>query len=776
MADAPRWVCLRTTVDRRRWGAALVGLVVGAVSVGSAVAGPVSFERDVAPILTKHCIRCHRPENKKGDLSLANASDLEEGGAVEPGNPAESTLLEAIATPVRGGRPAMPKEGTPLSLEQVETLRRWVAEGASWPKEVVLKEPPKAGAEWWALRPLVKVEPPKPKGLPEAWSSNPIDGFVFQGLTTKGLRPSPPAEKPALIRRLTFDLTGLPPTPEEIQAFEADGSPVAYERLVERLLASPRYGERWGRHWLDVIRFGESRGFERNEIINNAWPFRDYVIDSFNDDKPFNALVREHLAGDVIGKDRPEIEVGTTFLVCGPYDDVGNQDAAQAALIRANTLDDVIRATSESFLGLTVGCARCHDHKFDPITSRDYYALYATFAGVRHGGRTIATAADRARHAEALRLLHEKESKLVADQSSLEAKAKTGVKPTPEESNRLRAQAAELTTVRAGIAAVPALPNWWAGTFESAPGPFRVFKGGDPQRKGEEVAPSSLGVLSAALTGYSLPPTAPESERRRALADWLVDARNPLTPRVLANRLWHYHFGTGIVDTPSDFGVMGGRPTHPELLDWLARGLIEGGWKLKPLHRLIVSSQTYRQSSRDRAAASRIDGASRFLWRFPPRRLSAEEVRDTILSAAGMLDSSMGGPGFKLYSYLQDNVSTYVPIDRPGPETYRRAVYHHSARASYLDLLTDFDCPDTAFGAPRRASTTSPLQALTLLNHGFALDAARGLADRLRRDAGGDPVAQVRRAFALAFGRAPTAGESAFCRAVLNTNELIYVD
>ena len=273
----------------------------------------------------------------------------------------------------------------------------------------------------------------------------------------------------------------------------------------------------------------------------------------------------------------------------------------------------------------------------------------------------------------------------------------------------MAAASAELAAARAALGTVPPLPVAWAGNFESAPGPFPVFLGGDPQRKGPEVKPASPGLLGGNEPGFSLPSDAPESSRRLALARWLVDPRNPLTPRVLANRLWHYHFGTGIVDTPSDFGFMGGRPTHPELLDWLARQLVDGGWRLKPLHRLIVTSQTYRQASTYRESAARVDGASRLLWRFPPRRLTAEEVRDTMLEMAGVLDRSMGGPGFKLYRYLEDNVATYVPLDHPGPDTYRRAVYHHSARASYLDVLSDFDCPDNAFGAPRRAATVTPL-------------------------------------------------------------------
>ena len=499
-----------------------------------------------------------------------------------------------------------------------------------------------------------------------------------------------------MIRRLSYDLTGLPPTPEEIAAFEADPSPTSYEALVDRLLASPRYGEQWGRHWLDVVRFGESRGYERNEIIPNAWPFRDYVIRSFNDDKPFDRLVREHLAGDVIGKNQPEVEAGAMFLVCGPYDDVGNQDAAQAAVIRANTLDDVIRATGESFLGLTIGCARCHDHKFDPLSQKDYYALYATFAGVRHGNRVVATASARAAYEAVAGPLRDREARATAEVAELESRVRGNASPGLNQC--LEARKAEREAIRSALNAIPPLPSWWIGNFEPAPGPFRVFLGGDPQRPGSHVTAASLEVLKGDLPGYELPLDAPESRRRMALAEWLVDPRNPLTPRVLANRIWHYHFGMGLVDTPSDFGFMGGRPSHPDLLDWLARYLVDEGWRLKPLHRLIVTSRTYRQASTYREAAARVDGASRSLWRFPPRRLAAEEVRDTMLAVAGLLDLRMGGPGFKLYKYFQDNVATYVPLDRPGPETYRRSVYHHSARASYLDVLTDFDCPDNAFG------------------------------------------------------------------------------
>ena len=869
--------------------------------------------------------------------------------------------------------------------------------GCSVPEKLVLKEKAKADKTFWSFQPLTNAEPPVVKASPAEWQKNPIDRFIFAKLAEKNLKPNAPADPRVFIRRATYDLTGLPPTPEEAEQFVREMAAAAaedkergrvgenetnaalspssprseqvIEQVIDRLLASPRYGEHWGRHWLDVVRFGESRGFERNQIIENLWPFRDYVIRSFNDDKPFDQFIREHLAGDVIGKNQPDVEIGSAFLVAGPYDDVGNQDATAAAQIRADTLDEMVRTTSEAFLGVTLGCARCHDHKFDPLATKDYYAMSATFAGTVHGEREVGTEAQVNAHHAATHPLEAAKKKLTAEHAavekhiaeiakSLEAEAEKtwprprasrygteekfdpieakyvrlvgeGVdakiakrsnfridefeiwtaEPTPrnvalaangarakgdakeameiagaygaaltidgkfgerwqaagnsltiflakperiarvyfssdrlhelpedhfltmfpgeyrievsldgkawrevassrdrqpisavrkearllalvpdEEKKRLAEMDAQLARITAEIAKVPPLPTWWVGTHRDAPGPFHVFLGGSPQRLGDAVQPASLSVFDGGKSSYHLHAAAPESERRVALAKWITAPENPLPSRVLANRVWHYHFGTGIVETPSDFGYMGGRPTHPELLDWLARQLVSGGWKLKPLHRLIMTSQAYRQSAAWNETAAHADGDSRLLWRFPPRRFSAEEVRDTVLSVAGKLDTRMGGPGFKLYEYQQDNVATYVPLDAHGPETYRRAVYHHNARAARVDVMTDFDCPDPSFSEPRRASTTTPLQALTLMNHRFALDMATALAARLEKDAG-DSAARVRRAFALCYARDAGAEEiasgvkliegfglRAFCRAMLNTNELITVN
>jgi cytochrome c553 len=741
---------------------------------------PVDFARDVAPILEQHCVRCHQPDNKKGELSLATSADMLAAGYIEPGDPDASHFIEVV-TAGEGDQPLMPKEGAPLAAKEIETLRAWISAGAAWPGDYVVQEKSKADHTWWSLRPIV-VSEPNSDSVPAEWSASVIDRFVYAKLAANGLQQNPPAERRTFIRRVTYDITGLPPTIEQIDAFEADESPDAYEKLVDRLLASPSYGEHWGRHWLDVVRFGESTGFEVNHVIDNAWPFRDYVIRSLNEDKPFDRFVIEHLAGDAVGQGDAAVEVGLTFLVCGPYDLVGNQDAVRAAQIRADTVDEIIRATGEAFLGLTVGCARCHDHKFDPITQRDYYSMYATFAGVHHGDRAVAPDIDQRDRDAKLAELEALKKPLVDEKMALEK--------TASDPQRLESINRSIAEINHQIADLPQFPVLRVGNYEQPTGPQTVFERGDASRKGDEVRPASMSTLADAATPYALPPDAPEHERRLAFARWLVAEGNPLTPRVLVNRLWHHHFGTGIVATPSDFGYMGERPSHPELLDWLANQLRANGWRLKPIHRLIVLSQAYRQSGTYRVDAAAVDADSRLLWRFPPRRLAAEEFRDTILMLAGKLDERQGGPGFRMYDYSRDNVATYTPSESFGPETYRRSVYHQNARASRVDLLSDFDAPDCAFSIARRVPTTTPSQALSLMNHSFTMAMADALTERLKREAGGgDANAQVGRAYRIAYGRdaagdevaAATAlvaqhGLRAFCRAILNSSELIYVD
>jgi mono/diheme cytochrome c family protein len=777
-----------------RYPASLLLIVAySAPGVLAAESQPVDFARDVAPIFVERCVSCHNPNQPGGGFDLTSAKAALKGGGGGPaivlGKPGESWLVELISPSPKGERPEMPKKGAPLTKEQVATVSRWIAEGANWPANLTLREKSKADQSWWSLQPLRAVEPPSTESAPQEWQANPIDRFIYSKLAEKGLSPSPPADPRTLIRRATYDLTGLPPTSEAVEVFVTESRRVdaaaKHEAIVDQLLASPHYGEQWGRHWLDVVRFGESTGFERNVIIDNAWPFRDYVIRSFNDDKPFNRLILEHLAGDVIGKNQPEVEVATTFLVAGPYDNVGNQDAVQAAQIRANTIDDIVTATGTSFLGLTINCCRCHDHKFDPIPQEDYYRLQAAFAGVHHGSRPLTTQAEREEHATRLQPLEARRKELFEKKEAL-------AKQTEDEDARKQfAQARrDLIELDAQIQAIKTAGEVWAGRFQQPSAVTYLMQGGDPAKRGGDVHPASLSALETSAGRYELPLDAAEAERRLKLAQWIASDSNPLTARVIANRIWQYHFGTGLVDTPNDFGMLGGQPTHPELLDWLARRLQHHGWRLKPLHREIMLSQTYRQSGAFRRQMARIDAAARYLWRFPPRRLAAEEVRDTVLAIAGKLDPHMGGPSFRLYKYVQDNVATYLPLDEHGPETYRRAVYHQNARASRVDLLSEFDCPDNAFSAPTRAATTTPLQALTLLNHRFTHDMAGHLAARVDRETDkSQPLAQVRRVFALAFNREPSDPEAvasvqlierfglaALCRAIINSNELIYLE
>ena len=1023
------------------------------------------FHEQVAPILTAHCLECHNANARQGGLSLETLAEAvrggDEGPAVAARNVAESLLLQKIVPSAPGGTPEMPKDRPPLGVDDVARLRRWIADGAAWPRAIVLKPRAKADKSWWSLQPLANVEPPAiddvAADLPAAWRTDPIDRFIYAELAEKGLRPNPPADPRDLVRRVTYDLTGLPPTPEEVEAFvrACSSTPAlprsstppateprdeehgrardfdkAYAALVDRLLASPRYGEHWGRHWLDVVRFGESNGYERNVPIDNVWPFRDYVIRSFNDDKPFDRFLREHLAGDVLGPNDPNSELGTVFLVCGPYDNVGNQDPVAKKRIRSDALDDIITAVGGAMLGLTLNCARCHDHKFDPILQTDYYRLSAAFDGVSHGERKIETVAERRRrleyeervvkplrrreqtisrrlneleestaaaHAEELnrkpdgypqpavvagmnedvfppidarfvrftvlnkrgdvggakatvveeievwtagpdarnvalhahggrarvatqrpsenppeaygapllndgrfgpkwtagdeaaailewpevrriarvvfsaergseveakrrqatlpadyrieasidgaqwrtlvesdrrrppltpqhararlmrlfapadvrreydalrrelaetvemlRPVDERVRELTTERSAMLARLETWRPDDPaaiDERSRLESLEEKLADARRRAAEVPTVPSVFAGVFKQPSEPTRVFRGGDVSKPGDAVLPAAPEVLSAVTPGYALTAAAPEAERRRRLAEWLTSDADPLVPRVLVNRLWHYRFGTGIVDTPSDFGYMGGRPTHPELLDYLALRLKQHGWRLKALHREMLLSQTYRQSATFRAEAAAVDADARRLWRFPPRRLTAEELRDSMLAAAGKLDLKMGGPGFRLFHAAQDNVVTYIPLDRHPPETYRRAVYHQHVRAGRFDLLTDFDLPDSALPAPRRGSTTTPLQAFTLLNHSFTLDMAAALARRIETEApSSDDAAQIDRAYRLLFGRAPDEQETAsarefivahgrepWCRALFNAAEFLYV-
>jgi mono/diheme cytochrome c family protein len=682
----------------------------------------------IQKILSETCIRCHNPDQKKGGLDLTRRVHVIRGGksgpAVVPGNVDESLLIEKVEA---GEMP--PKN--PLAAPQVEAIRTWVASGAPYPVEPVAL--PRAGPDWWSLQPIKSPRVPAVIGPASGWVRTPIDAFILAKLKEKGLCPAPEADRATLIRRIRFDLLGLPPSPEEVERFVKDPDPQSYARLVDQMLASPHYGERWGRHWLDVVRFGESEGYETNMPRPGAWPYRDYVIHAFNRDTPFPRFVLEQLAGDTLLDSSWLTQAATGFLVGGTHDIVGNQTAQGMRQQRVDDLDDIITAAGTAFLGLTVQCSRCHDHKFDPITQQDYYGLQAVFAGVNHGSRSI---------------------------------------PAPiSEGCRGRAGCETAISV-------------YAGSF-SQPGATHILRRGDPMHPGAEVSPSGIAAVRPPLV---MPPNAPERDRRVALARWIGDRANPLPARVMVNRVWHYHFGQGIVTTPSNFGYNGSPPSHPDLLDWLAQRYVEEGWRLKPLHRLILLSATYRQSGRLDARAHSVDKQNRLLWRIPPRRLEAESIRDAILACSGLLDSAMGGPGYNIWEKNTNYVAVYQVRSEMGPDTFRRMVYQFKPRSQQDPIFGAFDCPDAALVAPRRYTSTTALQALNLLNSPFILQQATFFAQRLQREAGAAPASQVDRAFALAFGRSPTSteraaavaligshGTPAFCRAVYNANEFVYV-
>ena len=769
----------------------IIALLASSTAFAADTAGSAFFEQKIRPVLVEHCYSCHSAEAQKvkGNLYLDSKAGWQKGGdsgaaVIVPGKPDESLLIRTVRHLEVDTEMPPKKQKLPDSI--IADLVTWVQMGAPDPRDGAKVEAKRGDKSWWSLQPLARE-----------FKFDNIDGFIKAKLAEKKLTLNPPADARNLIRRMTYDVIGLPPTPDEVSAFEKahQANPhQAVADLADRLLASPCYGERWGRHWLDVVRFGESNGFERNFVIDDLWPFRDYVIDSINADKPFKQFISEHLAGDVIGKDNPKVEVGSAFLVAGPYDDVGNQDVVAQKNIRAATLDDIITATSGAFLGLTINCARCHNHKFDPIPTEDYYRLRSAFEGVIHGRRVIATKKDRDAHSASINTLNQQKTvltgqlealkKAIAERTKAELATGKTAGATPDEQQKQTALTQQIAQTQQKINAIPRLPEVWAGTYIQPNAPTFVHKGGDPMKPGDSVVPASLNVLDRVTKPFALKVDAPESERRLALATWITSDDNPLTPRVLVNRLWQHHFGTGIVDTPSDFGFLGSKPTHPELLDFLADKLIKNGWKIKALHREILLSETYLQSAAYREDAAKEDKDARLLWRFPPRRLSAEELRDSILTAAGKLQlAPMGGPGFRLYKFFQNNVCTYTPLDHHGSETYRRAIYHQNARASVVDVLNDFDLPDIAFAAPKRANTTTPLQALTLLNHSFTLDMAKALAARVKDS---DSIAS---AYFLVFQRPPTVKESeaanklikafgleAFCRALLNSNEFIYIE
>ena len=908
----------------------------------------VDFATDVRPIFEKSCHSCHGAEKQKASYRLDGKLSAFKGGetyspAIKPGDSTGSPLIHLVAGLVTDS--LMPAKGDPLTREQIGVLRAWIDQGAKWPDDSKSEVDPIKSH--WSFQPVQRPAVSSSTNSKTA-VANPIDAFIGAKLAESKLTPSREADRVTLIRRLYFVMLGMPPTPEEVAAFVADKKPQAYERLVDKVLDDPRYGERWGRHWLDVIRFAESNGFETNRERPNSWRFRDYVIAAFNDDKPYHQFIREQIAGDALGAD-----VATGFLVGGPVDIVGSPDIVLTSQQRADELDDMVGTTGTAFLGLTLGCARCHSHKFDPISHREYYSMVAVFAGVRHGeraaatskeqtaaitklddrikeleqqltrfipkpnaagvavnpaGKTLRPAVNAVRNEEVLQAveakfvrftilattgaepcidelevwsgdrnvalatngtkatasgtlagyeIHKLEHindgrtgngrswisseagrgwvqlefskparidrivwgrdrdgnfkdrlaanyrieaatepdawKLVAssdDHERFKGPVEKPAGPTYRfkgwpiaEADEGRRSLAELEKTRKERAAIAKSSMVYAGNFLQ-PGPTYRFHRGDAMQKRETVPPGTLAVFNP----LTLPVETPEQKRRLQLADWIASPENPLTARVLVNRIWQHHFGAGLVSTPNDFGKNGVRPSHPELLDWLASELVSHGWSIKKLQRQILTSQTWRQSSAPRAEAQKIDATSRLLWRFPPRRLEAEGIRDSILAVSGNLDRTAGGPSFHLFEVDRENVVHYHPKEKFGPAESRRMVYALKVRMEQDGIFGSFDCPDGSLVMPKRSMSTTPLQALNLFNSRFMLDQAETFAARLRKEAGDDTAAQIRQAWQLAFSRLPEKAEAkdaaefakadglpALCRAVLNANEFLFI-
>ena len=659
-------------------------------------------------------------------------------------------------------------------------------------------------AVWWAFQPVRRCEPPPVRQ--RAWVRNPIDAFVLARLEAKGLRPNRPATRRELIRRATYDLTGLLPTPEEVEAFVRDPAPDAYERLIDRLLASPHYGERWARHWLDLARFAESEGFKADETRPEAWRYRDYVIAAFNQDKPYDRFILEQLAGDELAPDDPEALVATAFN--RHWADESN--ARNIRLRRQEILNDITDTTSAVFLGVTLQCARCHDHKYDPFSQKDYYAFQAFFAAVRpRDDLPLVPRAEVARYQEQLRAWEER-TRSVRDRMEAIAtphrerlfRGKLAVFP-PEVQEAVQTPPAERTALQALLAAKVA-PQVEVKTEEIVkamseaertewnalqkeldahaalkPPPLPVGLGitdigpvappthrlavGLYNTPLEEVAPAFPAILATAPPRIVGTPTS--TGRRLALARWIASPRNPLTARVMVNRVWQYHFGAGLLRTPSDFGRQGERPTHPELLDWLASEFVRGAggsgkpWSLKALHRLIMTSNTYRQAAAYDPRAARLDPENRLLWRFPRRRMEGEAIRDAILQVSGLLNPKRGGPS--VFPELPEGVETRGgwPVSHDPAERHRRSVYVFVRRNLRYPLFEAFDFPDTHESCARRNTTVSAPQAMILLNDRVVLEAAQAFAGRLLREAGSDPAAQIERAYRLAYGRRPGADE-----------------
>ncbi len=919
-------------------------IIASAFSAIAATGAPsVDFVRDVRPIFEKHCYECHGEKKQKSGLRLdvkaaAIKGGDEHGPDIVAGNSKQSRLIRLVTSSDQDER--MPPKGDRLSSAEVATLTSWIDQGANWPDgidRVQLADK----RDHWSFKPLSNFSPPVTQD--QAWCRNAVDRFILARLESEGLRPAVEADRVTWLRRVSFDLLGLPPTPEQVSAFLKDARGDAYERVVDELLKSPRYGERWAQHWLDVVRYADTHGFEVNTERPNAWPYRDYVIRAFNNDTPYDRFIREQIVGDAMGED-----AATGFLVTASVLLSGQigRDEPSKRLARQDSLDEIVMNIGQTFLGLSVGCARCHDHKFDPISQRDYYAMQAFVAGVEYQDRELRTPEAEAMRKEAA-VLKPKIAKIdqqlarfiplanagaqrppvsarmntdrfvpvkakrvrftvratntlepcidelevfdlsgrnvalasegttvtssgdiivadrhelrhindgqygnsrswmsnekgrgwvvlefpeertfdrvvwgrdrlgkfkdrlaieylievadaagewrgVADSSDRAGEVSKGKKDKPapfstkgltkEEAEEAAALMKERSTLEARVKAAENGQKAFAGTFRT-PDEIHLLNRGDPEQPKEEVVPAVLSNLGS----VKLAKDTPEQARRKALADWIAAPRNPLTARVMVNRIWQGHFGSGFVETPSDFGRNGTKPSHPELLDWLAQEFIRSGWSVKHLHKLIVLSSTYRQSTKYAALAGDKDADARLLWRFPSRRLEAETIRDSMLAVSGRLNLKMYGAGFNLFD-KRGGLSGFKPVQSFKDDGLRRMIYAHKVRREREAVFGSFDCPDAGQSTARRRESTTPIQALNLFNSRFTIDESDALAARVNADVGGNPKEQISRAFQLTLNRDPAMEElreaeavvrehglATLCRALFNSNEFLFL-
>lgn len=762
----------------------------------------VDFAREIQPVLARRCFACHGPDTAEAGLRLDQAAsataELDSGmTAVIPGDADGSELLARIESDDEFLQ--MPPEGPRLSAEEKAAIRGWINQGAAWEKH-------------WAFRPLEQPAVPEIEG-----AASPVDAFVRRGLAERGLPVPSQADKLSLLRRVTYSVTGLPPSEAEVQDFLADESPDAWEKVVDRLLASPHYGEHWARHWLDLVRYAETNSFERDNPKPHVWRYRDYVIRSLNDDKPYDDFVTEQLAGDELPNATPDDYIATGYYRLGLWDD----EPADRLQSTYDNFDDIVATTGQTFLGLTVNCARCHDHKIDPISQKDYYSLLSFFHNltpmgarqmnpefIEHAIPTAdETAEEAAQHVEEIvRQRREARRNVRAIEKRIEEYGEQSLDDLAKEDlTSWKEKLASLDREEASLAKALVVSEHGANAPETY-----IFYRGNPHAEPKPenlVQPAFLEVLDPPQPEIVPPADGESTGRRLALAKWITSPGNPLTARVIVNRLWQHHFGRGIVRSTSNFGFAGDPPTHPQLLDWLASELVASGWHLKPIHKLILMSEAYRASSAAVPEAMAVDPLNDSLWRFDMRRLGAEEIRDTIHVASGAFNEKMFGPS--MYPEIPPEVMATQSRpgsgwgDSPPEERARRSIYAHVKRSLLVPILSDFDLADTDTTCPVRFVTTQPTQALGMMNGVFLQKQAKVFAERVRQEAGGhdavDVAAMVRRAIEIALVRPATDEEVArgvalidtleevdgvhpsraleiYCLMVLNLNEFVYLD